>query len=157
MRPLALLAIIPLLGACAVHPPTRSGSATVSEQTPTERYETYRAALARASTIDELYPLTSKAVRDEMDKRPETYRRSLLADLQARRATWLRVVDERVSGAHARLTVEGEQVVDPNTGKKSLGRARVLLVREEGAWRIDEEIWTLEGDDSTGVTPSAWK
>jgi hypothetical protein len=144
MRPLALLAILPLLGACAMNPPTRSGSAVVSEQTPTERYEAYRAALTYASSLEELYPLTSKAVRDEMAKRPDDLRRSLLADLQARRASWLRVVDERVSGANARLTVEGEQIVDPSKGTKSFGHARVLLVREDGAWKIDEEVWTLK-------------
>jgi hypothetical protein len=144
MRPLALLALVSLLGACAVHPPTRSGSAVVSQQTPTERYEAYRTALTYATSLEDLYPLTSKAVRDEMAKRPEDMRRSLLADLQARRASWLRVVDEHVAGANASLTVEGEQVVDPTRGTSSFGRARVLLVHEDGAWKVDEEIWTLE-------------
>ncbi len=153
MRSFAIPVLVSLLAACGVHPPTRTGSAIVSEQSPTERYEEYRAALARASTLEELYPLTTKAVRDEMAKRPESFRRSLLAELQLRRGTWLRVVDERVAGAHARLSVEGEQIVDPGKGTRSLGRARVLLVREDSTWRIDEEIWTLEGDDSTALTP----
>jgi hypothetical protein len=156
MRSIYVIALVPLLAACAIHPPTRSGSAIVAEQTPTERYEAYRAALAHASRLEELYPLTSEAVREEMAKRPEAFRSALLVDLQARRAEWLRVVDERVVGNNARLSVEGEQIVDPSKGTRSFGRARVLLVREGSTWRIDEEIWTLQGTDSSEIVPRAW-
>src|SRR5438067_2499609 len=101
---------------CASNLPTRSGSTSAAEQTPTERYETYRAALEHAQTLDELLPMTSTAVREEMAKRPPTYRKALLADLQLRKLEWLRVVEQRVSGDTAYLVVQGEQVVDPLRG-----------------------------------------
>lgn len=147
-----------MLVACATtHPPTRSGSKVAAEQTPTERYEAYRSALAQASTLEELLPHTSKAVRDEMAKRPPSYRRALLSDLKLRSAEWLRVNEEDITGAQAFLTVEGRHVVDPTAGTLSYGRGKVTLLHEDGAWRVDEEIWTLEGTDTSGITPRNWK
>lgn len=151
----SLLGLASLLG-CAAHPPTRTGSAVASVQSPTERYESYRAALARAEQLEELLPLTSSGVRDEMAKRPPAYRKAILNDLKARDGGDLRVVDERVDGDVATLTVEGTQVVDPARGVRSRGRASVVLLRQEGAWRVDEEIWTLEGDGHGELGPSGW-
>jgi hypothetical protein len=163
MRPLALLSLVafcglaPLTVACtSLHPPTFSGSSVPTEQTPTERYEAYRLTLDHAQTIDELLPLTSDAVRDEMAKRPAKFQKALLADLQQRKVAWLRVIDEQISGDTAVLRVEGAAVVDPSRGVSSLGTAKVILFREHGAWRIDEETWMLEGHDTTGITPRDW-
>lgn len=141
---------------CATNPPTRTGSSVASVQSPTERYESYRAALAKAAALEELLPLTSHAVRDEMAKRPPAYRKAILKDLQSRDGGDLRVVDERVDGDVATLTVEGTQVVDAARGLRSHGRASVVLLRQDGAWRVDEEIWTLEGDSRGELGPAGW-
>ena len=141
---------------CASNLPTRSGSTSAAEQTPTERYESYRAALEHAQTLDELLPMTSAAVREEMAKRPPSYRQALLSDLQRRKLEWLRVVEQRVTGDTAYLVVQGEQVVDPSRGLRGVGIAKVVLLREAGAWRVDDETWTLAGEDTTGITPRDW-
>jgi hypothetical protein len=157
MRSLVALPIMLLLAGCTTtHPPTRSGSAVAKEQTPTERYEAYRVALERAEAMEEVLPLTSKAVRVEMSKRPPTYRKALLGDMQIRKVEWMRVLEERVFGDTASLSVEGVQVVDPMRGVRGFGKGRVVLLREEGAWRVDDETWTLEGDDTSGLTPRDW-
>ena len=141
---------------CAVHAPTRSGSPLAGEQTPTERYEAYRSTLDHARTLDEVLPLTSDAVRDEMAKRPRSLQRALLADMQMRKIEWMRVTSEEISGDTATLNVEGVQVVDPMRGARGFGHAKVVLLREKGAWRVDDETWTLEGEDTSGITPRDW-
>ncbi len=158
MRVLLAIALsLPLLASCATtHPPTRSGSHHASEQTPTERYEGYRSALVHAESLEELLPWTSKAVRVEMSKRPPSYRKALLADLQQRKVEDLRVTEEQISGTVATLSVEGWHVVDPSMGTRGFGKGKVILFREEGAWRVDDETWTLEGEDTTGITPRDW-
>jgi hypothetical protein len=157
MRVLALLSVPVLALACtSLHPPTFSGSSVPSEQTPTERYEAYRSTLDHAQTLDDLLPLTSDEVRDEMAKRPPKFQKALLADLQQRKVEWMRVIDEEIAGDTATLRVEGAAVVDPSRGVSSLGTAKVTLLRERGAWRVDEETWMLEGHDTTGITPRDW-
>jgi hypothetical protein len=160
MRTLAHLAALSLAvllaSGCAANLPTRSGSVQASVQTPTERYETYRAALDKAHSLEELLPLTSEAVREEMAKTTPAYRKALLSDMQLRKLEWLRVVEEQVSGDVALLIVEGEQVVDPLRGTRGLGKAKVILLREEGIWRVDDETWRLAGEDTTGITPRDW-
>jgi len=155
-RAAALALSCAALFACAPNVPARSGSSVATEQTPTERYETYRSTLARAWSLDQLLPLTSRAVRDETDKRPESFRKALLADLQARKVAHLRVVEERVDGDHATLMVDAVTVIDPATKTRGPGRATVRLVRENGVWCVDEEVWTIEGKDGSGITPSGW-
>jgi hypothetical protein len=68
----------------------------------------------------------------------------------------MRVLDEDVSGDTAVLRVEGAAVVDPSRGTTSAGTAKVTLLHEHGVWRIDDETWTLEGHDTTGITPRDW-
>lgn len=142
--------------ACAHDVPTRSGSAVAREQTPTERYEQFRVRLARADSLDELLPLTSAAVRDETDKRPESFRKALLVDLKAREVEHLRVVEERFEGDRATLRVEATVVIDPERKTRGPARATVKLVREGGVWFVDEESWIIEGKDATGITPKGW-
>ena len=156
-HPHALVVALSLVGGCAtLHSPQRTGSTNATEQSPTERYEAFRATLVHAKTLHALLPFTTEAVRLEMSKRPPSYHAALLADLQRRKVDWLRVVDEEVSGEVASLAVEGAGVVDPAKGTHGLGRAKVVLLREGGVWRIDEETWALDGDDSTGITPRDW-
>ena len=157
MRPVLVLTFaLSLTTACATNLPTRSGSVRATEQTPTERYEAYRATLDHAQVLEEVLPLTSDAVRSETAKRPPSYRKALLADLQLRKVDSLRVLEERVSGGVAFLSVESRTVIDPSRGTRGLGKGKVVLLREEGTWRVDEETWTIEGEDSSGITPRDW-
>ncbi|MBI2390633.1 MAG: hypothetical protein HYV09_13670 [Deltaproteobacteria bacterium] len=137
-------------------PPLRTGSPLATAQSPTERYERFRAALATATTLDELLPFTSRAVRDETAKRPEPFKRALLADLRARTVDGLRVTEERVDGRVAKLRVEGVRVVDPARGTRAFGAAKVVLLHEDGAWRVDDEVWTTEGRDESELGPRSW-
>jgi len=157
MRNLVALSLTLLFAGCATtHPPTRSGSMLAKDQTPTERYEAYRTALEKAESLEELLPLTSTAVRVEMSKRPPSYRKALLSDMKTRKVEWMRVLEEQVSGDTASLSVEGVQVVDPMRGLRGFGKGKVVLLREDGAWRVDDETWTLEGEDTSGITPRDW-
>jgi hypothetical protein len=145
------------LGGCATtHLPTRTGSAVATAQSPTERYEFFRAALDKAEALEELLPLTSSAVRDEMTRRPPAYRKAILADLKTRGLGQFRVVAERIDGDVAWLTVEGTNLVDPEHNVRSHARGSVVLLRQDGAWRVDDEVWTLEGDSQGELGPQGW-
>jgi len=158
MRSICAFLLPALVVACtSLHPPTHSGSPVATDQTPTDRYEAYRVALDRAKTIDEVLPLTSEAVREQMAKSPPEYRKALLGDMQQRTCDDLRVLEENVSGDVASLTVEGVCIVDPMRSARVFGHGKVILLREKGAWRVDDEVWTLEGEDTSGLTPRDWK
>jgi hypothetical protein len=144
------------LAGCAAHLPTRTGSAVATVQSPTERYESFRAALDKADALEELLPLTSSAVRDEMSKRPPAYRKAILADLKTRGLGQFRVVAERIDGDVAWLTVEGTNLVDVEHDVRSHARGSVVLLRQDGAWRVDDEVWTLEGDSQGELGPQGW-
>ncbi len=144
------------LAGCAAHLPTRTGSAVATLQSPTERYEAFRTTLDKAEALEELLPLTSSAVRDEMAKRPPAYRQAMLAELKTRGLGQYRVIAERVDGDVAWLTVEGTNLVDPEHDVRSHARGSVVLLRQEGAWRVDDEVWTLEGDSQGELGPQGW-
>jgi hypothetical protein len=110
--------------------------------TPTEAYRTYRKAFDQAKAFEELWPFMDKATLARAKAAPPKEAQGLfllikgLSDVKN-----VQVVKETVTGDRAVLEAAGDNA---STGNRS--RATVKLVKEDGAWKIQQESWT--GRDS---------
>jgi len=115
-------------------------SAAVSqaqEQTATQFYQAYKAAFAKAKTIDELLPYMSKAKVDEIRQLPKAdwpKAFEMIKDFYV--FSNEKVVKETKTATGATLNVEA---IDPDKKKY---KATVTLVNEGGAWKFSEEDWS---------------
>lgn len=127
-RSLATLVLVLTAGAGA--------AAQGAAQTATEYYLAYRAALAAATSIDDLKPWHSRATRAKMDATPRDEAAmmfdivKLLSDV-----TDLKVVRETTTETGVTLFVEA---VD---AEKAKATGEVFLVREDGGWKLERERW----------------
>jgi HEAT repeat protein len=114
---------------------------------PTATYVAYRAAFEQAKAVDELLPFMDRASRARVAASPEDERRGGFEALKSYGA----LVDVAVLGE----TVTGDSaVVEATAVQMSDGggvRGTVQLVREDGAWRIQQEKWV---DDAQASRPS---
>ena len=104
----------------------------------TTAYLNYRAAVARAATIDDVRPLLAKEGLARLEGTPQAQRPmmlGLLKDLSAG-VTNVRVVKETIVGDRATLKVEAT-----DASSKAPARATVEMAREAGAWKFVRERW----------------
>jgi hypothetical protein len=107
-----------------------------TEQTPTQVYLAYRAVLAKATSVDDLKPWHSKAVRAKMDATPKDESAMMLKLVKMlSEVTNLKVVKEEKTSTGITLFVEA---VDLDKTKKT---GEVFLIREDGAWKLERERW----------------
>jgi HEAT repeat protein len=104
---------------------------------PTGTYTSYREALAKAKSFDDLYPFMDKATRAKIEAAPAEERK---AGFEMGRAlsevVEVKVAKETVTGETAVVEASGVQAV---TGSDAV--ATVRLVKEDGAWKIAQESW----------------
>ena len=109
-------------------------------KTPTQSYLDYHAALAKAKTLDEVLPYLSKEYRAMLESQPK-----------ADRATWLGRLKDMAAAKDLKITKEtinGDKCTLEGTGTSSKGnptKGKISLVKEGGAWKLDEEGWATEG------------
>ena len=98
---------------------------------PGDVYTAYTAAIGNATTIQELSPYLSRE------------RKSNERDLEALKAKVpagvLKLTAENIQGDKATLTVEATMTGAGGKEEPSVGT--VVLVREDGAWKVDQETW----------------
>lgn len=102
-----------------------------------EFYLAYRAAFARATKIDELLPWMTKARNAQIAKAPadeKTMMFGMIKEMDDN--TQVKVVKETPNGNGAELQVEAI-----SKGTKSKTTATITLVKEGGAWKLDQESW----------------
>jgi hypothetical protein len=108
-----------------------------SYKTGTEFYLAYRAAVTKATTIDEILPWLAKARLDLVTKTPPHQQAEMFGILKA--------IDER-----ARITVlketptaNGADLLAEATvdATKSKGAGVITLVKERGVWKLERETW----------------
>jgi hypothetical protein len=110
--------------------------------TPAETYRAYRQAFDQAKAFDELRPFMDKATLARAKTAPPKEAHGLfllikgLSDVRN-----VQVVKETVTGDRAVLEAAGD-----NAGTGNRSRATVKLVKEDGAWKIQQESWA--GSDS---------
>jgi hypothetical protein len=110
--------------------------------TPTKAYVDYRKAFDQAKGIDELKPFMDKATIARVDAAPANEKKGFFLMMKAMtEIVDLKVVKETVTGDAAVVEATGL-----NVGSGSDARATVKMVKEEGAWKVQNESW--RGDAS---------
>jgi len=112
---------------------------------PTATYVAYRAAFERAKAVDELLPFMDRASRARAAATPADERGFEV--LKAYGALLeVAVLKETVTGDSAIVEATAVQMSDGGAV-----RGTIQLVREDGAWRIQQEKWV---DDAQAPRPS---
>jgi hypothetical protein len=110
--------------------------ALARQQTATQFYLGYRTAFAKATKIDDLLPFMAKQRVDQVNGTPAADRVQIFQMIKMMdTVTDVKVVKETKTATGATLSVEG---LDENK-KKSTGTVEV--VKEGGAWKLDQESW----------------
>ena len=112
-------------------------SAILAEpKTPTQAYLEYQAAVQKATSLAEILPRLSAAYRAMLESRPKKEHPVLLGRLkETSDVKDLKITKETISGD--KCTLEG-------SGTSARGnpmKGKVNLVKEGGAWKLDEEFW----------------
>ena len=112
---------------------TASGA---DSKSPTQAYLEYQAAVQKATTLAEVLPRLSKEYRAMLEAQPKKDHPVWLGRLKETSAMKdLKITKETISGD--KCTLEG-------TGTSARGnpvRGKVSMVKEGGAWKLDEEGW----------------
>jgi hypothetical protein len=129
-----------LVTMCALSLATLLGSsnanAQTGEQTGTQFYMAYRAAFAKASKVEELFPFMGTAQRAQVEKTPAAERPEMFKMIKAFNTfTNVKVTKETKTATGATLEVEGV------SEDKAKATATVELIREGNAWKIGKESW----------------
>ena len=119
-----------------------------SGATPTDAYRSYRKAFDQAKSVDELKPFMDEATIARVDAAPADQRKGFFLMMKAMtEIVDLKVVKETVTGETAVLEATGV-----NVGMGSDAHATVKMVKQAGAWKVQNESW--RGDDSAAKGPA---
>jgi hypothetical protein len=105
-------------------------------KTGTQVYLDYRAALQKATKLEEILPFMSAEYRQMLESQPKKDA-----------ALWLGRLREGTPVKDLKITketAEGNKCTVEGTGTSARGNAihgKIHLVKEGGAWKIDEEAW----------------
>jgi hypothetical protein len=119
-----------IVGACGGSTPPATDAA--SARGPGDAYVDYVAAIGNAGTLREVLPHLSAGGRQRLASDLETLKTKVPAGR-------LKIVDERRDGERATVTVAG--TLQDRTGKERPATGTVVMVREDGAWKVDQESW----------------
>ena len=121
-----------LVAVCSV---VYSGVLSAQAKTATEFYTDYLGVFAKAKSVDQLLPYMSASRRKEIESTPAGERAKMFEFIKMVQPTGVKVLKEEKTATGATLTTEG---VDSDK-KKMTGT--VVIVREGGAWKIQDESW----------------
>ena len=129
---------LPLCAAVALIAVVVSASASAQSQTPTEVFQAYRAALAKATSYAEVLPFMEAKGRGMIETLPEQPRAGMFGLLKKFAATYsdVAVTRESVTGDTAVLALGGK---DPK-GQPATGS--VPMVKEASGWKVGTEKWS---------------
>jgi hypothetical protein len=114
-----------------------SGRALAQAKSPTEAYLAFVAAAPKAKSLEEVLPHLSKE-----------YRSMLSAQANDQKPVWLQRLRDSADMTDIKIskeTVSGEKCTLEGTEKSSKGlplKGKVFLVKEDGAWKLDEQGWS---------------
>ena len=116
-----------LLLACA-------GRGAWAQDDPLEFYKGYLAVLAKATSLDELLPYYTKDLADGLRKMPKEMQGNYLK-MNVRALSDLEVTKQTVTATRA----DFQMAAKTPKGTETTGSA--TLVKERGAWKVDNEAW----------------
>ncbi len=125
---------IATLGAPACGGSTPAPTEAAAPRAPGDVYTDYVSAVGNAGAAREVYPFLSGAAQKRVGGDVE----GLKARLPGGR---LKIMDEQIKGERATVIVTG--TLQDKKGKEQPSTGTVLLVREGGAWKVDQESWAL--------------
>lgn len=109
-----------------------------AQSTPTGAYNAYRAALAKASSYDDILPFIEPKGRAMVEAMPAERRAAMFGLMKKFAGTFtdVAVTGETVTGDTAVLALSGK---DPK-GQPATGT--VPMSRHDGAWKVGTENWS---------------
>ncbi len=116
-------------------------AAGADAKTPTQAYLDYHDAVVKAKALPEVLPHLSRAYRGMLESQPKKDQ-----------PVWLGRLKESANVKNLKITketVDGDKCTLEGTATSARGnalRGKVSLVREGGAWKLDEEGWATSGD-----------
>ena len=112
-------------------------AAQPANQTASEFYTTYRAALAKANAIEDLAPMMSKEMKAQVETTPKAERPKMFEFVKemSKSMTGVKVVKETKTDDGVMLTVEAMD------GKEKMA-GQVKIVKEGAAWKMGKESWS---------------
>ncbi len=117
------------------------GSPAIAEQStpadPLEFYKGYLAVLAKAKSLDELLPYYTAELSQGLRKMPKEMQGNYLK-MNVRQLTDLKVTKQSVTASKA----EFQMTAKTAKGTETTGAA--TLVKEGGAWKVEDESWATQ-------------
>ena len=111
---------------------------TPSAQTasPLDAYKAYLDAASKATTPDALFPFVSKDYKAMLQQAPNAeVDKMIKMSIAKDKLTDIAVTSQKVDGAKAVL----ELTAKTGDGRATTGKA--TMVKEGGAWKLDEDAW----------------
>ncbi len=116
-------------------------SVAAEAKTPTQAYLDYRETVVKAKTLAEVLPHLSKEYRGMLQSQPKKDEKVWLERLRETAAAKdMKITKETIDGA--KCTLEGTAT----SARGNKLRGKISLVKEAGAWKLDEEGWATSGD-----------
>jgi hypothetical protein len=113
-----------------------SSAVLAESKTPTQAYLEYQAAVQKATSLAEVLPRLSAAYRAMLEAHPKKEHPVWLERLkESSNIKDLKITKETISGDKCTLDGSG------TSARGNQVRGKVNLVREGGAWKLDEEFW----------------
>jgi hypothetical protein len=112
------------------------GPAFAQNKTASQFYLDYQGVFQKATKVDELIPYMSKERADQINSTPADERGKMFEFSKMMAMSDVKVVKETKTTSGATLNVEG---VDPDK-KKATGV--ITVIKENGAWKLDQESWS---------------
>ena len=110
----------------------------IADEDPIIFYDSFLKVSTNAKSLDELKPYLSQKNVQEMGQIPKEEEESILSFIKEMRQSMKREsITSKVDGNNATLTIKAVSTED---GSKIDGT--VLLVKENGSWKIDNEDFT---------------
>jgi hypothetical protein len=111
-------------------------ASAVDSKAATQAYMGYNAALAKATQLTDVLPHLSSAYRQMLESRPKADQPEWLKRLKESMMKDVKVSSETVSGNTATLLATG------TSASGNAMKGKVSMVKESGAWKLDEEGWS---------------
>lgn len=112
-----------------------SGTLAAQNQTATEFYLGYLAALGKAKSVDELLPFMARKRVDQIKAEKPDDRAMMFDMIKEFAPKNVKVVKETPSAGGATLEATGD-------GSGGTTKGTITLVKEAGAWKVDRESWS---------------
>jgi len=103
---------------------------------PSEVYRAFDTAVRKAQSVKDLLPYLTASKRAELEQLGEAEQIVKLSELRLGRPDKVKIKNEKIKDDEARLNVEGFYEFQELRIK-----GRVMLLREDGAWKFDGELW----------------